>query len=99
MNQHTGVLGTFNCQGAGWCKEEKTNVIHDKEPVTITGSVRAEDVDLISNICPEGWTGDCAVFTHKGGIFILIKNLQKGSSSQGINVPLFMINLAFILVL
>ncbi|KAE8733489.1 putative galactinol--sucrose galactosyltransferase 1 [Hibiscus syriacus] len=32
LNEFTGVIGSFNCQGAGWCKVGKTNVIHDEQP-------------------------------------------------------------------
>jgi hypothetical protein len=40
-------MGVFNCQGAGWCRVGKTNLVHDEKPGTITGSVRAKDVDYL----------------------------------------------------
>ncbi|KAL6547035.1 flavodoxin-like fold protein [Orobanche minor] len=30
LNDHNGVVGVFNCQGAGWCKHGKKNLIHDE---------------------------------------------------------------------
>lgn len=48
----------FNCQGAGWYKETKKNRIHDTSPGTLTGLVRADDADLISQVAGVGWSGD-----------------------------------------
>lgn len=72
MNKYTGVLGAFNCQGAGWCKEDRRNLIHNSAPVTVTGSVHARDVDFLGKVAPEGWNGDCAIYTHKGGELICL---------------------------
>lgn len=57
----------FNCQGAGWCKEGKKNLIHDSVPQAASGSLRARDVDLIGNVATEDWSGECAVYSHRGG--------------------------------
>ncbi|KAI5064846.1 hypothetical protein GOP47_0019541, partial [Adiantum capillus-veneris] len=67
LNTHTGVLGTFNCQGAGWCKQEKVYVVHTANPATITGSVCSQDVEWLHKIPPEGWDGGCALFSHREG--------------------------------
>ncbi|KAK1392791.1 hypothetical protein POM88_011847 [Heracleum sosnowskyi] len=50
LNDYNGVVGVFNCQGAGWCKVEKTNLIHDVQPGTITGFIRSEDIE--ANVDP-----------------------------------------------
>eukprot|EP00268_Persea_americana_P010723 TRINITY_DN14374_c1_g1_i4.p1 TRINITY_DN14374_c1_g1~~TRINITY_DN14374_c1_g1_i4.p1 ORF type:complete len:162 (-),score=22.58 TRINITY_DN14374_c1_g1_i4:639-1124(-) len=43
-NDYSGVLGVFNCQGAGWCRVGKKNLIHDEQPGTVTGIIRSRDV-------------------------------------------------------
>ncbi|GKV36479.1 hypothetical protein SLEP1_g44606 [Rubroshorea leprosula] len=67
VNDFTGVVGIFNCQGAGWCKVGKTNLIHDEQPGTITGFVRAKDVDYLPKVAHEGWNGDAIFYSHLGG--------------------------------
>ncbi|GLT83759.1 hypothetical protein SLE2022_020310 [Rubroshorea leprosula] len=67
VNDFTGVVGIFNCQGAGWCKVGKTNLIHDEQPGTITGFVRAKDVDYLPKVAHEGWNGDAIIYSHLGG--------------------------------
>ncbi|ERN00911.1 hypothetical protein AMTRI_Chr03g139800 [Amborella trichopoda] len=77
MNKCTGVVGVFNCQGAGWCKVEKKVRIHDSTPVTLTGTVRTRDVDLISQIAGPDWNGEAVVYAHKSGEVI---RLPKGAT-------------------
>ncbi|KAK1581871.1 hypothetical protein Q3G72_009819 [Acer saccharum] len=67
LNDFTGVMGVFNCQGAGWCKIGKTNLIHDEQPGTISGYVRAKDVDYLPRVSTDQWTGDTIVYSHLGG--------------------------------
>lgn len=67
MNKFTGIVGVFNCQGAGWCKETKKNRIHDTSPGTLTGSVRADDADHISQVAGADWSGDSIVYAYKSG--------------------------------
>ena len=67
MNRFTGIVGVFNCQGAGWCKKTKKNRSHDTSPGTLTGLVRAEDADLISEVAGEDWSGDSIVYAYKSG--------------------------------
>lgn len=63
-------MGVFNCQGAGWCKVGKTNLIHDEQPGTITGVIRGKDVDYLPKVADdEKWTGDAVIFSHLGGTF------------------------------
>lgn len=61
------MLGIFNCQGAGWCKVGKKNLIHDLQPGTITGVVRANDVDYLPRVAVEGWNGDSIIYAHLAG--------------------------------
>jgi hypothetical protein len=41
LNEHSNVVGAFNCQGAGWCRVAKKNLIHDHQPRTVSGVIRA----------------------------------------------------------
>ncbi|CAM6118551.1 unnamed protein product [Calypogeia fissa] len=72
MNTYGGVIGAFNCQGAGWCKVDKKYAIHDPSPHTITGSVRALDVNFLSKVADEDWNGDCVMYTHRAGELIRV---------------------------
>ncbi|KAK4803966.1 hypothetical protein SAY86_003783 [Trapa natans] len=67
INDYSGVIGVFNCQGAGWCRVSKKNLIHDEQPSTITGVVRAKDVDYLPKVAGESWTGDAIIFSHLKG--------------------------------
>ncbi|CAA0821392.1 Probable galactinol--sucrose galactosyltransferase 1 [Striga hermonthica] len=75
LNDHNGVVGVFNCQGAGWCKHGKTNLIHDEQPGSITGIIRATDVDYLPRVAEDGWNGDAVVYSHlRGDLAYLAKN-------------------------
>ncbi|KOM46299.1 hypothetical protein LR48_Vigan07g000300 [Vigna angularis] len=67
INDFSGVVAVFNCQGAGWCKVDKKNLIHDDNPDTVTGFIRAKDVDYLSRIADDKWTGDVVLYSHLGG--------------------------------
>ncbi|CAO2831719.1 unnamed protein product [Amaranthus hypochondriacus] len=77
MNKCSGVVGVFNCQGAGWCRIEKKTRIHDTVPGTLTGSVNATDVDSISEIAGQDWNGDVIVYMYRSGDLV---RLPKGAS-------------------
>ncbi|XP_024641053.2 probable galactinol--sucrose galactosyltransferase 1 [Medicago truncatula] len=67
MNDYSGVVGVFNCQGAGWCKVGKKNLIHDENPGTVTDIIRAKDIDHLSTVADDKWTGDAIIFSHLCG--------------------------------
>lgn len=67
LNDLSGVVGVFNCQGAGWCKVGKKNLIHNENPDTITGVIRAKDVSYLWKIAGDSWTGDAVIFSHLAG--------------------------------
>lgn len=77
MNKCTGVVGVFNCQGAGWCKVEKKTRIHDTSPGTLTSSVCASDVDLINQVAGAEWHGETIVYAYRSDEAI---RLPKGAS-------------------
>ncbi|XP_051148816.1 probable galactinol--sucrose galactosyltransferase 2 isoform X2 [Andrographis paniculata] len=64
-NKCSGVVGVFNCQGAGWCRVTKRTRIHDASPGTLTGSVQATDVDALPQIAGSDWTGDTVVYAYR----------------------------------
>ncbi|XP_022717869.1 probable galactinol--sucrose galactosyltransferase 1 [Durio zibethinus] len=67
LNDFTGVIAVFNCQGAGWCGVTKMMVSHDEQPEIITGSIRARDVDCLPEVAEDGWIGDSILYSHRGG--------------------------------
>lgn len=67
VNKCTGVVGVFNCQGAGWCKVIKKTRIHNASPGTLTSSVQATDVDTIAQLAGPGWNGDSVVYSFRSG--------------------------------
>ncbi|KAM0941673.1 putative glycosyl hydrolase 36, aldolase-type TIM barrel, glycoside hydrolase superfamily [Dioscorea sansibarensis] len=67
LNDHCGVIGVFNCQGAGWCRVGKKNLIHDEQPGTITGIIRSKDVDYLSRVAGDDWKGNTLLYSHIGG--------------------------------
>lgn len=73
MNDFSGVIGVFNCQGAGWCRVGKKNLIHDEQPGTITGTIRANDINYLPKVADGGWTGDTVVFSHIGGLILALQ--------------------------
>lgn len=77
VNKCSGVVGAFNCQGAGWCKVTKKTRIHDASPGTLTGSVQATDVDTIAQIAGPSWTGDTVAYAYRSGDVV---RLPKGAS-------------------
>lgn len=75
LNEHSGVVGAFNCQGAGWCRVAKKNLIHDQQPGTVSGVIRAQDVEHLARVADHGWNGDVVVYSHVGGeVVCLPKN-------------------------
>ncbi|RZC45984.1 hypothetical protein C5167_038925 [Papaver somniferum] len=69
LNDFSGVMGAFNCQGAGWCNVGKKNLMHEELPGTITGVIRAKDVAYLPKIAEEGWNGDTVMYSHLGGMY------------------------------
>ncbi|KAK8497629.1 hypothetical protein V6N12_042817 [Hibiscus sabdariffa] len=50
LNEFTGVMCVFSCQGAEWCKVGKTNVIHNEPPDTIARYVGIRDLDSLPKV-------------------------------------------------
>lgn len=75
LNSFSGVIGVFNCQGAGWCRVTKKPLIHEEHVETLTGSITAKDVDYLPRVADDGWSGDTIAYSHRGGeVVYLLKN-------------------------
>ncbi|OAY68448.1 putative galactinol--sucrose galactosyltransferase 2 [Ananas comosus] len=70
VNECSGVVGIFNCQGAGWCRITKKTRVHDAAPGTLTGNLHAEDVDTIAKLAGPDWDGQTVVYCFKSGELI-----------------------------
>ena len=82
MNKCTGVVGVFNCQGAGWCKVTKKTRIHNADPGTLTGTISAQDVDSIAQLAGPDWDGQAIVYSYTQWIGYPNLKQQVGQSSR-----------------
>jgi len=69
LNKCTGVLGVFNCQGAGSWPLLENNTREDPSS-ELSGPVSPADIEYFEEVSGKLWTGDCAVFAFSTGIFI-----------------------------
>ncbi|KAG9446461.1 hypothetical protein H6P81_012589 [Aristolochia fimbriata] len=76
MNKFSGVIGVFNCQGAGdWpCKEYISTSL---ELSRLSCDVSPSNVEFLKDVAGENWTGDCAVYAFNTGH---LSRLQKNGS-------------------
>ncbi|KAL5574811.1 hypothetical protein UlMin_016510 [Ulmus minor] len=66
LNKCTGVIGVFNCQGAGsWPCYEKP--VQGKAGPELSGKVSPSDIEYFEEVSGTKWTGDCAVYTFSSG--------------------------------
>ncbi|CAL5368227.1 unnamed protein product [Camellia sinensis] len=45
LNKYTGVLGAFNCQGGGWCRESRRNKCASECSHTVTTTTTPKDIE------------------------------------------------------
>lgn len=85
LNKFTGVLGIFNCQGAGtWPgQDSKQNNISPGTTILI-GHVSPDDIEHLEEVAREDWTGDCAIYSYNAGS--LSKLHKNGSLSVSLEV-------------
>ena len=68
LNKLSGVLGVFNCQGAGdWPLKQSSQEI---QPVVLSGRVRPLDVEFLGEVAGENWSGECAIYAFHSGLYI-----------------------------
>ncbi|GFY93656.1 seed imbibition 2 [Actinidia rufa] len=77
VNKCTGVVGIFNCQGAGWCKVAKKTRIHDESPGTSPVLCKPLMLMPLHKLLGWNWTGETVVYAHRSGEVI---RLPKGVS-------------------
>ncbi|KAF5183437.1 Stachyose synthase [Thalictrum thalictroides] len=85
LNTLSGVLGVFNCQGAGGWPGLETNIQNDSN-LELSGQISPDDIEYFKEVSGDFWTGDCAVFSFntgsltrlpkKGSLEISLKSLQ-----------------------
>ncbi|KAJ9152658.1 hypothetical protein P3X46_026204 [Hevea brasiliensis] len=52
LNKFTGVIGAFNCQGGGWCKETRRNKCASQFSHKVTAKTNAKDIEWKSGKNP-----------------------------------------------
>ncbi|KAL0277984.1 UNVERIFIED_CONTAM: putative galactinol--sucrose galactosyltransferase 2 [Sesamum radiatum] len=70
LNKLTGVVGVFNCQGAGsWPMKQAAESTKNSSAAdtSCSGRVSPLDVEFLDEIAGENWTGDCAVYAFNSG--------------------------------
>lgn len=67
LNKLSGVLGVFNCQGAGSWPLKQTIKDMPSTPLVISGNVSPCDVEFIEDVAGENWNGDFAVYAFNSG--------------------------------
>lgn len=70
LNKLSGVLGVFNCQGAGsWPLKQVSEDINSTGSTisVISGLVRPLDVEFLEEIAGEKWNEEFAVYAFNSG--------------------------------
>ncbi|XP_074294671.1 putative galactinol--sucrose galactosyltransferase 2 isoform X2 [Silene latifolia] len=84
LNQLSGIIGVFNCQGVGvWPWYD--NLQDTSTPEVISGRVSPNDVEFLEDIAGDEWQGDCAVYAFYSG------SLNKVSKTGNLEVSLGML--------
>ncbi|KAK8672531.1 hypothetical protein V6N13_110897 [Hibiscus sabdariffa] len=52
LNKYTGVLGAFNCQGGGWCRETRRNQCFSQFSQTVTAEMNPKNIEWNSGKNP-----------------------------------------------
>ncbi|KAK9726693.1 hypothetical protein RND81_05G231100 [Saponaria officinalis] len=82
LNKLTGIVGVFNCQGAGnW--PLKDNPSDMPTPEVISGRVSPNDVEYLDDISDDRWQGDCAVYAFNSGSLIKVPRTGNVEVSLG----------------
>lgn len=73
MNKFSGVVGVFNCQGAGiWPLRNgpEYGVSSTSKSLALSGHVSPQDIDFLGEVADGSWSGKCAVYAfHSGKTF------------------------------
>ncbi|KAI8529106.1 hypothetical protein RHMOL_Rhmol12G0200300 [Rhododendron molle] len=79
MNKLSGVVGVFNCQGAGsWlmkqAAQEVTNLTSTAKP--LSAWISPLDVEFLEEVAGGDWSGDCAVYAFNSGSLSKVPNKE-----------------------
>ncbi|XP_020588586.1 probable galactinol--sucrose galactosyltransferase 2 isoform X2 [Phalaenopsis equestris] len=92
LNKFTGILGVFNCQGAGTWPGLSGNQSNSC-PEFITGQVSANDIEYLDKVAGNNWIGDCAIYSFDfGSLSRLPKNGTFGVSLKVLQCEVFTIS-------
>ncbi|KAK4394867.1 putative galactinol--sucrose galactosyltransferase 2 [Sesamum angolense] len=85
LNKFSGVVGVFNCQGAGnWPLRDgpERNPSSSADSLVLSGHVSPQDVDFLDEVAHETWSGDSAVYAFHNG------SLSRLSKEENVKVTL-----------
>lgn len=96
LNKLTGVIGVFNCQGAGsWPFKESLQdlPIPSLKDASILGHVSPSDVEFLDEIAGENWNGNCVIYAFNSGtLSIMPKNKKLELSLDVLKCEIFTIS-------
>lgn len=71
LNKLSGVVGVFNCQGAGTWPMKDANVVPTSAsvPTSLSGHVHPLDVEFLDQVAGDNWVGDSAIYAFYSGKF------------------------------
>ena len=68
MNKLSGVIGVFNCQGAGsWPTRQAAEETSNAPSGPLSGHVKPNDIEFLEEVAGEDWDGHCAVYGFNSG--------------------------------
>ncbi|PUZ47661.1 hypothetical protein GQ55_7G184500 [Panicum hallii var. hallii] len=63
LNNFSGVIGVFNCQGAGQWVWPVKDIAYVPTSINITGHLSPSDVESLEDIAGDNWSGETAVYS------------------------------------
>ncbi|KAF5740401.1 Raffinose synthase family protein [Tripterygium wilfordii] len=94
LNKYTGVIGVFNCQGGGWCKETRRNQCFSQYSVKVSTKTNTKDIEWNSGNNPVSIEG-VQVFAM---YFYKSKKLLLSKPSDNIEISLEPFNFELVTV-
>ncbi|XP_011086999.1 probable galactinol--sucrose galactosyltransferase 2 [Sesamum indicum] len=87
LNKLTGVVGVFNCQGAGsWPMKQAAESTKNSSAAatSCSGCVSPLDVEFLDEIAGENWTEDCAMYAFNSGSLSRVPKSKTVEVSLGV---------------
>ncbi|KAK6148257.1 hypothetical protein DH2020_019169 [Rehmannia glutinosa] len=84
LNKLTGVIGVFNCQGAGSWPMKPAPESTQTATASISGRVSPLDVEFLEEIAGETWSGDCAMYAFNTGTLSRVPKNKTVEVSLGV---------------